>query len=149
MAEKKHARSGGEKSGSLFTPEERAAMRERARELRARASKEEGERAVLEKISKMQPSDRVMAKRVHALVKAHAPHLTARTWYGMPAYTTGEQVICFFRDAAKFGTRYATLGFSDAAKLDEGRMWPTDFALKELTPAEEERIAALLERAVS
>jgi uncharacterized protein YdhG (YjbR/CyaY superfamily) len=149
MAERKHASKRAPKSGKGFTPEERAAMRERIRELKAASSREDGERAVLAKISTMQPSDRVMAQRIHAIMKANAPTLTPRTWYGMPAYSKDEQVICFFRDAAKFKTRYATLGFSDGANLDEGRMWPTDFALKELSPAEEERIAALVKKALS
>jgi len=148
MAARKKAPKSPPKSASLFTAEERAAMRERARELKARLTKEEGERQVLEKIASMQPSDRAMARRVHEIMKAHAPMLTARTWYGMPAYATGEQVVCFFRDAAKFKTRYATLGFSDAAKLDDGRMWPTDFALTSLTAAEEAKIVALVKRAL-
>lgn len=123
-------------------------MKERVRELKANATRAQSEAEVLAKIASMEPSDRRMAERVHALVKAHAPGLSSRTWYGMPAYTRGEDVICFFRDAAKFKTRYATIGFSDSATLDEGHMWPTDFALTELTPAEESRIAALLRRAV-
>jgi len=123
-------------------------MKERIKELRAQSQKEDGEREVLAKIATMEPSDRAMAKRVHALVKAAAPTLTARTWYGMPAYARDGQILCFFRDAAKFKTRYATLGFSDEAKLDEGHMWPTDFALTELTPVEEARIIALVKRAI-
>jgi len=123
-------------------------MKERIKELRAQSQKEDGEREVLAKIATMEPSDRAMAKRVHALVKAAAPTLTARTWYGMPAYARDGQILCFFRDAAKFKTRYATLGFSDEAKLDEGHMWPTDFALTELTPVEEARIVALVKRAI-
>lgn len=149
MAAKKKATKSAPKSGSLFTAEERAAMRERVRELKAQASKQDGEREVLEKIASMQPSDRALAKRIHAIITANAPKLVPRTWYGMPAYSTAEQVVCFFRDAAKFKTRYATIGFSDAANLDEGPMWPTDFALKGLTPAVEERIAALVRKAVS
>ena len=125
-------------------------MRERARELRARPrpGAGDGEDDVVAKIAEMQPSDRVMAARIHALVKATAPTLTPRTWYGMPAYSKDGQVLCFFRSAEKFGTRYATLGFSDEANLDDGRMWPTDFALTELTAAEEARIVALLKKAV-
>jgi uncharacterized protein YdhG (YjbR/CyaY superfamily) len=123
-------------------------MRERVRELRARSDKEQGERDVREKIAAMQPSDRAMAERVHAIMKANAPSLSPRTWYGMPAYGKDGRIICFFRDAQKFKTRYATLGFSDAANLDEGRMWATDFALTELTPAEEARIVALVKKAL-
>lgn len=128
-----------------FTAEERAAMKERVRELKA----DTGEGAVLAKIAAMPPSDRALGERVHTLVKAHAPQLSPRTWYGMPAYASDGQVICFFRSAQKFKTRYATLGFSDKAQLDEGRMWPTDFALKELTADEEARIIALIKKAVS
>jgi uncharacterized protein YdhG (YjbR/CyaY superfamily) len=132
-----------------FTHEERAAMREAIRERRARpAGSGDGEKDVLAKIGEMRGSDRTMATRIHALVKAHAPGLSPRTWYGMPAYTRDGQVLCFFRCAAKFKTRYATLGFSDAATLDDGPMWPTDFALTEITPAEEARIVALLQRAL-
>jgi len=104
---------------------------------------------VLEKIAEMQPSDRAMAKRLHALIRATAPGLTPRLWYGMPAYGKGGGVLCFFRGAEKFKTRYATFGFSDKAKLDEGSMWPTDFALTKLTDADEKRIAALVKQAVS
>jgi uncharacterized protein YdhG (YjbR/CyaY superfamily) len=128
-----------------FTAEERAAMKERVRELKA----DTGEGAVLTKIAAMPQSDRAIGERVHALVKANAPQLSPRTWYGMPAYAKDGHVICFFRSAQKFKTRYATLGFSDKAKLDEGRMWPTDFALKELTADEEARIVALIKKAVS
>ncbi len=133
MAEKQHIKKGAQDSASGFTAEERAAMKEAVRERRARsrASHVDGEQEVLAKIAQMQPSDRAMAEKIHAIVKVNAPALTPRTWYGMPAYTTGESVICFFRAAEKFKTRYATLGFSDSANLDEGRMWPTDFALKE------------------
>ena len=137
------------KSSKGFTAEEKAAMRERAKELKASASRAEGERDVLTKIAAMKAPDRVMAERLHAIIKASAPALVPRTWYGMPAYAKDDQVVCFFRDAQKFKTRYATLGFSDEANLDEGNMWPTDFALKEMTAAEEARIAALVKRAVS
>jgi len=126
-------------------------MREAVRERRARprAGQGDGEAAVQAKIAAMQPSDRAMAERIHALVRANAPMLSPRTWYGMPAYANQDgQVVCFFRDAQKFKTRYATLGFSDEAKLDEGRMWPTDFALTGLTAAEEARIIALVKKAV-
>ncbi len=126
-------------------------MKERARERKARprAGKADGEHDVLAKIAEMPASDRVMAERVHAIIKAHAPSLSPRTWYGMPAYTKDDQVVCFFRSAQKFKTRYATLGFSDEANLDEGNMWPTDFALKELNSAEETRIANLVKKALS
>ena len=131
-----------------FTAEERAAMRERAKERKA-ASKGDGEGDVLAKIAEMQGSDRALAERVHAIVTASAPGLSPRTWYGMPAYAKDGKVVCFFQSAQKFKTRYATLGFSDKANLDDGSMWPTSFALKELTPAEEARIRALVKRAVS
>jgi len=136
-----------------FTDEERAAMKERAQELKAEArankDKAEGESAVLAKIAEMPEPDRAMAKRLHAIIKARAPALSPKTWYGMPAYAKGGKVVCFFQSAQKFNTRYATLGFSDAANLDEGALWPTSFALKELTAAEEERIGALVKKAVS
>jgi uncharacterized protein YdhG (YjbR/CyaY superfamily) len=132
-----------------FTAEERAAMRERSRELKAAARGQAGESDVLAKIAEMQGSDRNMAERIHAIVKASAPDLSARTYYGMPAYAKDDKVVCFFKSAQKFKTRYATLGFSDKANLDEGNMWPTDFALKELTAAEEARIGALVKQAVS
>ncbi len=149
MAEKRRTREGAQKSAAGFTKEERAAKRERARELKALASKADGERDVLAKIAEMQPADRVMAERLHAIMKATAPALSAKTWYGMPAYAKADQIVCFFRPAEKFKTRYATLGFSDEANLDDGHMWPTDFALKDLTPAEEARIATLVKRAVA
>jgi hypothetical protein len=149
MAEKKHATNGSKKSGQSFTAEERAAMRERVRELKATASKAEAELEVRAKIAEMHGSDRVMAERFHALMKATAPTLSSKTWYGMPAYVKGDQVVCFFRPAEKFGTRYATIGFSDEAKLDEGHMWPTDFALTELSSLEESKIVALVKKAVS
>jgi hypothetical protein len=137
------------KTAEGFTAEERAAMRERARELKARRGKEDGESDVLAKIAEMPAPDRAMAERLHALITAAAPELSPRTWYGMPAYARDDKVVCFFRSAAKFKTRYATLGFSDKANLDDGHMWPTDFALKELTAADEKRIGALVKRAVS
>jgi len=151
MAERKHAMKGTQKSVSGFTEEERAAMKERAKETKARprAGKPDGERDVLAKISEMQASDRVMAERLHAIMKANAPTLSPKTWYGMPAYAKDDQVVCFFRPAEKFKTRYATLGFSDEANLDEGHMWPTDFALTELNAIEEARIVALVKRALS
>ncbi len=135
-----------------FTAEERAAMRERAKELKAEArankNRAEGERAVLAKIAEMRGPDRAMAGRLHGIVEASAPGLSPKTWYGMPAYADKDgKVVCFFQSAEKFGARYATLGFSDAANLDEGAMWPTSFALKELGAAEEARIGALVKRA--
>jgi uncharacterized protein YdhG (YjbR/CyaY superfamily) len=136
-----------------FTAEERAAMKERAKELKAEArakkSKAEGEADVLAKIAEMPKADRVMAERIHAIVKASAPDLAPRTWYGMPAYSKDGKVLCYFQSADKFKARYATFGFNDTANLDEGAMWPTSFALKELTAAEEKRIAALVKKAVS
>jgi uncharacterized protein YdhG (YjbR/CyaY superfamily) len=132
-----------------FTAEERAAMKERARELKAQKSKADGEADVLAKIAQMKGSDRTMAKRIHEIVTENAPDLMPRTWYGMPAYANKDgKVVCFFRDAKKFKDRYATFGFNDSAKLDRGAMWPTSFALKELTAAEEKQIAGLVKRAV-
>jgi uncharacterized protein YdhG (YjbR/CyaY superfamily) len=136
------------KKSDGFTDAERAAMKERAKELKAEARKADGESALLAKIAEMPEPDRVMAERIHAIVKASAPDLLPKTWYGMPAYARDGKVVCFFQSAAKFEARYATLGFNDTAKLDEGHMWPTSFALKELTTAEEERIAALVKKAV-
>jgi uncharacterized protein YdhG (YjbR/CyaY superfamily) len=136
-----------------FTAEERAAMKERARELKAtrrrgpRAADTDGESDVLAKIAEMPEPDRVMAERLHAIVKAVAPDLSPRTWYGMPAYARDGNVVCFFQSGDKFKARYATLGFSDKANLDEGAMWPTSFALTELTAADEPRIGALLKKA--
>jgi uncharacterized protein YdhG (YjbR/CyaY superfamily) len=131
-----------------FTEEERAAMQERARELKAAGrGKADGEGEVLAKIAEMTEPDRVMAERLHAIVKAAAPALSPKTWYGMPAYARDGEVVCFFQSAQKFKARYATFGFSDKAKLDEGRMWPTAFAVRELTPADEERLAALVRKA--
>lgn len=132
-----------------FSAEERAAMKERSRELKAAKDKADGESDVLAKIAEMQKPDRVIAERIHAIVTATAPDLTPRTWYGMPAYAKDDKVVCHFRDAQKFKTRYATFGFSDKANLDESAMWPTDFAVKELTPDVEKRIAALVKKAVS
>ena len=129
-----------------LTKEEIAAMKETLRE---RNSKVDGESAVLAKIASMPEPDRTMAKRIHQIVKTTAPELVPRTWYGMPAYSKGDKIICFFQDANKFKARYATLGFSDKARLDEGAMWPTSFALTRLTPAEEATIAALVKKAMS
>src|SRR5256886_2180745 len=143
------------KTSKGFTDEERAAMRERAQELKAaarrgpRAAKADGESDVLAKIAEMPEPDRAMAERLHAIIKASAPALSPRTWYGMPAYAKDGNVVCFFQSAQKFKTRYATFGFSDKANLDEGAMWPTSFALKELTAADEARIGALVKKAVS
>jgi len=144
--DEKSARSG-------FTDEERAAIKAHAQELKAEAranrNKAEGEDAVLAAIAKMQEPDRAMAKRLHAIIKASAPVLAPKTWYGMPAYAKDDAVVCFFQSAQKFKTRYATLGFSDKGNLDEGALWPVAFALKELTAAEEARIGALVKKAVS
>lgn len=124
-------------------------MRERAKELKAAQSRAEEERDCLAKIAEMQGTDRTLAERLHALITASAPDLTPKTWYGMPAYARDGQLICFFKSAQKFSTRYATLGFSDKAHLDEGTMWPTDFALTELTSDDEARISALVQKALS
>ena len=145
------------KTSGAFTDEERAAMKERAREERAAArrgtrgkkDKADGEGDVLAKIAAMQEPDRAMAKRLHAIIKASAPALSPKLWYGMPAYAKGGKVVCFFQSAQKFNARYATLGFNDAANLDEGTMWPTAFALTELAAADEARIGALVKKAVS
>ena len=133
-----------------FTAEERAAMRERSREQKAEARRADGESDVLAKIAEMPEADRAMAERLHEIVKASAPALSPKTWYGMPAYAKEGKVVCFFQSAKKFNSRYATLGFSDEANLDEeGSMWPTSFALKELSATEEARIGELVKRAVS
>jgi hypothetical protein len=138
-----------------FTDEERGAMKERVQELKTagrrgpRADKADGESDLLAKIAEMPERDRAMGKRLHAVIKSSAPGLTPRTWYGMPAYAKDGKVVCFFQSAQKFKTRYATLGFSDAANLDEGAMWPTAFALTKLTPEDEARIGALVKKAVS
>ena len=152
---KKSVRRASDKSYQGFTDEEIAAMKDRAQELKAtarrgtRAAKADGETELLAKIAEMPEPDRVMAERLHAIIRAAAPALEPRTWYGMPAYAKDGSVICFFRSAQKFKTRYATLGFSDKANLDEGSMWPTDFALMKLTKADEARITGLVKRAVS
>ena len=166
MAERKPAKKGTQKSAKSttannkskgFTDEERAAMKERAQELKAEArrgprakkDKADGESDVLAKIAAMQEPDRTMAKRLHAIIKASAPALSPKTWYGMPAYAKDGKVVCYFQSAQKFKSRYATFGFSDAANLDKGALWPVAFALKELTAAEEAKIAALVKKAVS
>ena len=137
------------KKSKGFTAEERAAMKERAQELKAEARQADGESAVLAKIAEMKGSDRAMAKRLHAIVTASAPALSPRTWYGMPAYSNKDgKVVCFYQAASKFNTRYATFGFQHDANLDEGAMWPVSFALKELTAAEEAKIGALVRKAV-
>ena len=161
MAENKIATKGMEASAKKatsgtskgFTAEERAAMKERARELKAeerwKKDRAAGEKAVLEKIAAMPGPERTMAKRLHALIKATAPDLSPKTWYGMPAYVNEDgKVVCFFQSGNQYNSRYSTFGFQDAANLDEGRMWPTSFALEELTPAEEKKIAALVKKAV-
>jgi len=136
-----------------FTDEEKGAMKERAKELKAEArrdaAKADGEQDVLAKIAEMPESDRAMAERLHAVIKANAPALSPKLWYGMPAYTQDGKVVCFFQAAQKFNTRYATLGFNDSANLDEGTMWPTAFALTKLTAADEAKIGALMKKAVS
>ena len=145
---KKTTASGKKATG--FTAEERAAMKERAQELKAEARKADGESALLAKIAEMPKPDRALAERVHAIVKSSAPDLSPKTWYGMPAYANKDgKVVCYFQDAKKFNSRYATLGFSDEANLDEGAMWPTSFALKELTAADEKKIGALVKKAVN
>jgi uncharacterized protein YdhG (YjbR/CyaY superfamily) len=135
-------------AGESWTKEERAAMKERARELKASKNRAEGEKDLLAKVAEMKGSDRAMAKRLHEIVTATAPDLWPRTWYGMPAYAKDGKVVCFFQSAQKFNSRYATFGFSDEANLDKGAMWPTSFALTELTAADEAKIAALVKKAV-
>ncbi|MGE5601903.1 MAG: iron chaperone [Nitrososphaerales archaeon] len=138
------------KTSQGFTAEEKAAMKERAKELKAAANKAEAESDLLAKIAEMPEADRAMAQRIHEIIKASAPELAPKTWYGMPAYANRDgKIVCFFQSAAKFNARYATLGFNDSAHLDEGAMWPTAYALKELTPADEARIAAFVKKAVS
>jgi uncharacterized protein YdhG (YjbR/CyaY superfamily) len=163
LAERKPAKKGTQKSAKRttatgktskgFTDEERAAMKERAQELKAEArankSRADGERDVVAKFAEMDGSDRAMAERLHAIVAASAPALSPKTWYGMPAYAKDGKVVCYFQSAEKFKSRYATFGFSDEANLDEGAMWPTSFALKKLTAADEARIGALVKKAVS
>jgi len=154
MSPNKETQTSAKSTNKGFTAEEQAAMKERARELKAEArakkNREEGERDLLEKIAAMPEPDRAIATRLHEIVKANAPDLFPKTWYGMPAYANEDgKVVCFFQAADKFNTRYATFGFNDTANLDDGAMWPTAFALKELTAAEEARIAALVKKAVS
>ena len=149
MARQQSAKRTTGKASKEFTAEERAAMRERAKELKSSADEAAGESDVLAKIAEMPERDRTMAEQLHAIVKASAPALSPRTWYGMPAYAKDGNVICFFQSAQKFKTRYATFGFSDKANLDEGAMWPTAFAVMELTPEVEARLAALVKKAVA
>jgi len=138
------------KASQQFTAEERAAMKARAKELKANANRAEAEREVLAKIAEMPDDDRALAERVHAIVAASAPDLSAKTWYGMPAYANADgKIVCFFKPASKFKVRYATLGFNDAARLDDGTMWPTEYALTTLTDEDEERISVLVKKAVS
>lgn len=146
-AKKTTSHTSGSAKG--FTPEERAAMKARAKELKAAATREEGEKALKEALAKMPKPDRAMGTRLHELVEAAAPDLAPKTWYGMPAYAKDDKVVCFFQSADKFKARYAMLGFSDTANLDDGPMWPTYFALKELTPAVEKKITTLVRKAVS
>ena len=154
MAEKKSTQTSAKRttaprnSSSKFTADERAAMKERAKELKAETARADGEEALRAAIAKMQGKDRAMAERVHAIVTASAPELSPKTWYGMPAYAKDGEVVCFFQDAGKFKTRYATFGFSDAAELDQGGLWPVAFALKELTAAEEKKLGTLVKKAV-
>ena len=151
----KDTQKSAKSTTAIFTDEERGAMKERVKEQKAaarrgpRADKADGESAVLAKIAEMPEPDRAMGERLHAVIKASAPALSPRLWYGMPAYARDGKVVCFFQSAQKFNTRYATLGFSDQANLDEGAMWPTAFALTELTAADEARIGALVKKAVS
>jgi uncharacterized protein YdhG (YjbR/CyaY superfamily) len=154
MSAKKAAKKSSKSTTAKgFTEEEKAAMKERAKELKAEArgkkAKEEGEKEVLAKIAEMPEPDHTIAERLHELIKAAAPDLTPRTWYGMPAYAKDGKVICFFQNAQKFKARYGTLGFSDTANLDDGAMWPTSFALNKLTPAVEKKVQALVKKAVS
>ena len=142
------AKTGTAEASKGFTAEERAAMRDRVKELKSSAGKAEEESAVVAKIAAMAAPDRALGQRIHSIIKSSAPELSPKLWYGMPAYAKEGKVVCFFQDAQKFKTRYATLGFSDKALLDEGEMWPTSFALKDLTAADEARIAALVKRAV-
>jgi uncharacterized protein YdhG (YjbR/CyaY superfamily) len=155
MAEKKTAKKGTRTtakrtatSSKGFTAEERAAMKERAQELKAEAAKADGEKALLAKVAEMKGTDRAMATRLHAIVMAAAPALSPKTWYGMPAYAKEGKIVCFFQSAEKFDARYATFGFSDEATLDQGAMWPTSWALRELNTVEEKKITALVKKAV-
>jgi uncharacterized protein YdhG (YjbR/CyaY superfamily) len=145
----KKAGTARTKASDGFTAAERAAMKERARELKAEGRRADGRKAVLEKIAELPEPDRSLATRIHALVEASAPSLEPKTWYGMPAYAKDGKVVCFFQAASKFDARYATFGFNDAASLDDGTMWPTSFALTKLTAADEKRLRALVQKATS
>ena len=147
MAETKTKRKRTD-ANTGFSAEEKAAMRERAKELKAEAAKADGEKALLEKVAEMTGSDRTIATRLHELITATAPNLTPKTWYGMPAYAKDGKIVCFFQAAGKFDSRYASFGFTDEAQLDQGAMWPTYWGLKELGPAEEKKIVALVKKAV-
>ena len=149
--QKKSAKSttATNKKSKGFTPEERAAMKERAKELKAEAAKADGEKALLEKVAEMKGTDKAMAKRLHAIITAAAPALSPKTWYGMPAYAKDDKIVCFFKSAEKFKSRYATFGFEEAANLDDGAMWPTSYALTKLTPGDEAKIRALVKKAAS
>lgn len=147
-AKKPATKTAPRNSSKGFTADEKAAMKERARELKAEAGKADGESALLAQVARMPPADRAMARRIHALIKTNAPNLAPKTWYGMPAWARDGKVLCFFQSADKFKARYATFGFSDEARLDDGAMWPTSFALKELTTADEARLLALVKKAV-
>ena len=137
------------KTSKGFTAEEKAAMKERAAELKAEAAKADGEKTLLAKVAEMKGNDRTMAKKIHAIVKASAPDLSPKTWYGMPAYANKDgKIVCFFQSAEKFNSRYATFGFSDEANLDKGEMWPTSFAVRKLSAADEKKISALVKQAV-
>jgi uncharacterized protein YdhG (YjbR/CyaY superfamily) len=147
MSPAKDTKASAKSTG--FTAEERAAMKERAQELKAEARRADGEKALLAKIAEMPEPDRAMAERLHAIITVSAPDLSPKTWYGMPAYAKDGKVVCYFTPASKFKERYATFGFNDTANLDEGNMWPTSFALKDLTAAEEAKIEALVKKGVS
>jgi uncharacterized protein YdhG (YjbR/CyaY superfamily) len=147
MPERKKAATGS--ASSAFTAEEKAAMKELVKERKANANKADAEAECLAKIAEMEPADRKIAERLHKLIASNAPELAAKTWYGMPAYAKDGNVVCFFQSAGKFKARYATLGFTDKAKLDDGQMWPTYYAIKTLTKADEARIAELIKQAVS
>ena len=146
----KKSTSSGKKASSGFSAEEKAAMKERAKEMKASASKAEAEAAVLEKIAELPEPERNIAERLHTLIKTNAPSLSPKTWYGMPAYANDDgKIVCFYQSAQKFGTRYGTLGFNDSARLDEGDCWPVAYAVKELTPAVEAKLEAIVKKAVS
>ena len=149
MSARKATKKPAKKKSAGFTAEEKAAMKERARELKAEAAKADGEKALLAKVAEMPKADRAMAKRIHEIVKASAPDLSPKTWYGMPAWADGDgKVVCYFTPASKFKERYSTLGFNEKANLDQGEMWPTSFALKKLNAAGEKKIRALVKKAV-